>query len=176
MVGLDLVDTIDGKDQMPGPDFSEFQLLSKGNSFEDFREGQVFDHHWGRTLTESDTTLFATITHSFTPLYFNVEYARAQGHPSIVVQPLLLLATVVGLSVEDLSEGGGPFLGLNNAKFHRPVYPGDTITARSTVLSTRESQSRPNFGIVTWHTEAFNQRDELVLDYERSNLITKRGA
>ena len=160
---------------MPAPDFSEFRLLPKGNSFEDFSEGLVFDHHWGRTLSEADNTLFSTVTHAFTPLYFNVEYARANGHPSTVIQPLLLLATVVGLSVEDLSEGGGPFLGLNNAIFHRPVYPGDTVTARSTVVSTRESQSRPNFGIVTWHTEAFNQREELVLDYERSNLIGRKN-
>ena len=159
---------------MTKPDFSEFRPQSKGNRFEDFQVGQVFRHHWGRTLTESDNTLFATITHAYTPLYYNVEYARAHDHPNVVIHPLLVLTTVVGLSVEDLSEGGGPFLGLNDATFHRPVYPGDTITARSTVVSVRESQSRPAFGIVTWHTEAFNQRDELVVDYKRSNLIGKR--
>ena len=159
---------------MPAPDFTEFQLQSKANCFEGFPIGQVFNHHWGRTLTESDNTLFSTITHAFTPLYTNAEYARAHDHPSVVVHPLLVLMTVVGLSVEDLSEGGGPFLGLNDATFHCPVYPGDTITARSTVVSARESESRRNFGIVTWHTEGFNQRDELVVDYERSNLIGKR--
>ena len=159
---------------MTKPDFSEFQPQPKGNHFEDFQVGQVLHHHWGRTLTESDNTLFVTITHAFTPLYYNAEYARAHDHPGVLIHPLLVLTTVVGLSVEDLSEGGGPFLGLNNATFHRAVYPGDTITARSTVISARESGSRPNFGIVTWHTEAFNQRDELVVDYERSNLMVKK--
>ena len=160
---------------MASPDFSEFRLQSKGNRFEDFKVGQVLSHHWGRTLTESDNTLFTTITHAYTPLYFNAEYARAHGHPGVVVNPLLVLTTVVGLSVEDLSEGGGPFLGLNDATYHRPVYPGDTLTARSTVVATRESASRPQFGIVTWHTEGFNQRDELVVDYQRTNLIGKRN-
>ena len=149
---------------------------STGNRFEDFEVGQVLDHHWGRTLTESDNTLFSTITHAFTPLYYNSEYARSCGHPSVVIHPLLVLTTVVGLSVEDLSEGGGPFLGLNDATFHRPVYPNDTITARSTVVGARESGSRPDFGIVTWHTEGFNQRRELVVDYDRSNLIGKKEA
>ena len=101
--------------------------------------------------------------------------ARAHGHPGIVVDPLLVLCTAVGLSVEDLSEGGGPFLGLDGVEFHRPVYPGDTVTARSVVTSKRESDSRPQFGIVTWKTEAFNQKGEIVLSYRRTNLVAKRS-
>jgi itaconyl-CoA hydratase len=54
------------------------------------------------------------------------------------------------------------------------MYPGDTLTARSTVVSKRESQSRGNFGIVTWRTEGRNQRGELVISYERTNLVAKR--
>jgi acyl dehydratase len=80
---------------------------------------------------------------------------------------------VVGLSVEDLSEAGGAFLGMEDVTFHRPVYPGDTLTAASTVVDKRESSSRPNDGIVTWHTEAHNQRGEMVVDYRRTNLVTK---
>jgi len=161
---------------MPDPDFSTFPLKTKGNRYQDFEEGQVFEHHWGRTLTEADNALFATTTLRFTPLYFNAEYARAHGHDSVVVDPLLVLCTVVGLSVEDLSEGGGPFLGVNDVKFHQPVYPGDTITGRSTVVNCRESGSRPGFGIVTWKTEARNQNDETVLTYQRTNLVAKRLA
>ena len=91
------------------------------------------------------------------------------------MNPFLVLCTVVGLSVEDLSEAGGPFLGIDELTFHRPVYPGDTLTARSEVISARESASQPAFGIVTWHTEGFNQHGELVIDYKRSNLARKRG-
>jgi acyl dehydratase len=105
----------------------------------------------------------------------NAEYARAHGHPDVVVHPLLVLCTAVGLSVEDLSEAGGPFLGVNAVRFARPVYPGDTVTARSTVVSARESESRRGFGIVTWRTEAQNQRGEIVLGFERTNLVAKRG-
>ena len=48
------------------------------------------------------------------------------------------------------------------------------MTAGSTVVSVRESESRPGFGIVTWHTEGYNQRGELVVELNRSNLIAKR--
>lgn len=154
-----------------------FRLLRKGNSFEEFTPGRAFAHHWGRTLTEGDNTLFTTVTLAYNPLYFNSEYARAEGHPSVVINPMLVLCTVVGLSVEDLSEAGGPFLGVDVLTFHRPVYPGDTLTAHSTVVAARESDSRPEFGIVTWRTEGRNQRGEVVVDYRRSNLVAKaKGA
>jgi itaconyl-CoA hydratase len=160
---------------MVEPDFSQFKLMAKGHSFEDFHEGEVFEHHWGRTLNAGDNSIFTTVTMSHCPLYFNAEYARANGHADVVINPMLIACTVVGISVEDLSEAGGPFLGINGMEFHRPMYPGDTISARSTVLSKRESQSRGNFGIVTWRTEGRNQRGELVISYERTNLVAKRG-
>ena len=156
-------------------DPEQHQLIPKGRLFEEFEPGRTFDHHWGRTLNESDNTLFSTATLAYNPLYFNAEYAKAHGHPTSVINPFLVLCTVVGLSVEDLSEAGGPFLGIDELTFHLPAYPGDTLTARSRVVSARESGSRPGFGIVTWHTEGFNQRGELVVDYNRSNLARRRG-
>ncbi len=158
------------------PDFTTFELVPKGHRFEDFAPGQVFLHHWGRTLTDADQRLFCAATCVHVPLYWNAEYARALGHPQPPIHPLLLLCTAVGVSVEDLSEGGGPFLGVNDVTFHRPVYPGDTIAAQSSVRAKRESDSRPGFGIVTWRTEVHDQRGELVLSYERTNLVAKRSA
>jgi len=160
---------------MADPDFARFPLVPKGRQFEDFEVGEVLEHHWGRTLGEADATLFATLALRFTPLYFNREYARAHNHADIVIDPLLALCTVVGLSVEDLSEAGGPFLGVNAVEFHRPLYPGDTLNARSTVVSARSSEKRPQFGVVTWRTEGHNQNEELVLSYERTNLIRRQS-
>jgi acyl dehydratase len=154
-------------------DSASFTLLRKGRSFEEFEVGRRFKHHWGRTLTDGDNALFTTATLAYNPLYFNAEYARAEGHPGMVMNPMLVLCAVVGLSVEDLSEAGGPFLGIDELTFHRPVYAGDTLEAISTVIAARESDSRPEFGIVTWHTEGRNQRGELVVDYKRSNLAAK---
>ena len=107
------------------------RLVPKGNRYEDFEPGRVFKHHWGRTVTESESTLFSTLTLHFNPHYFNADYARAHGHPGIVVNPLLVFTTVFGLTVEDLSEGGGPFLGVNELTYHQPVYPGDSLRAES---------------------------------------------
>ena len=160
---------------MTGLDLSSFPVRRRGNAFDAFTPGRVFEHHWGRTITAGDNSIFTSVTHAYNPLYLNAERARAEGHPDVVVSPMLVLCAVVGLSVEDLSEGGGPFLGMSDVTFHRPVHPGDTLTARSTVVEARESASRPGTGVVTWHTEARNQRGELVVDYRRTNLVAKRS-
>lgn len=150
------------------------ELWPKGNRYEDMVEGRVFDHHWGRTITEGDNATFTTQTLSFCPLYFNEPYARSLGHPKTLVNPLLVFNTVFGMSVEDLSEGGGPFLGVDDCEFLVPVYVGDTLTARSTVTATRESKGQKGFGIVTWQTEGRNQNNAKVIEFRRTNLVRKR--
>ena len=149
--------------------------MPKGNRFEDMTPGRVFEHHWGRTLTEGDNAAFTTQTLSFCPLYFNAPYAQSMGHPACRSIPLLVFNTVFGLSVEDLSEGGGPFLGVDGCQFVQPVYPGDTLSARSTVENAKASNSQPKFGIVTWRTEGFNQRGEAVIEFRRTNLVRRRS-
>lgn len=149
-------------------------LKPKGNRFEDMTDGRVFEHHWGRTITSGDNAAFTTQTLSFCPLYFNEPYAKAHGHPTTVVNPLLVFNTVFGMSVEDLSEGGGPFLGVDECSFHQPVHVGDTLSARSRVISARESKGKAGFGIVTWHTEGHNQAGDRVIDFKRTNLVRRR--
>ena len=154
---------------------SRATLWPKGNLFEDFHVGQTFEHHWGRTITESDNTLFTTLTLSFNPLYFNRAYAKAHGHPDIVVNPQLVFNVVLGLSVEDCSEIGGPFLGVYDLTYDRPVYPGTTIVARSTTMEARLSDSNPANGIVTWRTEGFDEDGKRVVGFRRSNLVRRRN-
>jgi itaconyl-CoA hydratase len=145
----------------------------RGNAFENFELGQVFTHHWGRTLTTSDNTLFTALTLHYNPLYTNADYAKAQGYPDMVVCPLLVFNTIFGLSVEDLSEIGGPFLGVDKLTYHRPVIVGETVYAASKVIGIRETGSRPEYGIVTWHTSGYDPNGTLLVDFERANLVRK---
>lgn len=150
------------------------RLWPKGRLFEDFFVGQEFQHHWGRTIVESDTILFSTLTLSFNPLYFNREFALAHGHRDIVVNPQLVFNVVLGLSVQDCSEIGGPFLGVYDLTYDRAVYPGETIVSSSVTTETRLSGSDPRNGIVTWTTEGRDQNGERVVGFRRSNLVRRR--
>jgi acyl dehydratase len=48
---------------------SRARTWHRGNYYEDFAQDQTFIHHWGRTLTEADNTLFATLTLHYNPIY-----------------------------------------------------------------------------------------------------------
>jgi itaconyl-CoA hydratase len=150
-------------------------LRSKGHLFEDFEIGKTLHHHWGRTITEADTVLFSTLLLHFNPLYFNRDYARDHGHPDIVVNPHLLFNVVLGMSVEDCSEIGGPFLGVQNLVYERPIYPGTTVLARSVTVEKRVSKSDPTTGIVTWETEGVTSEDERLVSFRRSNMVKLRN-
>jgi itaconyl-CoA hydratase len=152
-------------------DLGKARRLVRGYRYADFTPGRRFDHAMRRTIDRSDSLLFSATTLSLCPLYFDAEAARADGHPDVVVNPYFVLALVVGLSVEDLSEHSEAFLGIGEAQFARDVYAGDTIRARSVVESRRESSSRPGFGIVAWQTTGFNQREEVVVTLSRANLF-----
>jgi len=148
-------------------------LWPKGRLFDDFHVGQVFDHHWGRTITESDAVNFAALTLAYNPLYFNRAYALDHGHPDLVICPQLLFNVVLGLSVEDCSEIGGPFLGVYELEYRRAVYPGTTVVARSETIEARLSDSNPENGIVTWRTEGFTPEGECLVSFRRSNLVAR---
>lgn len=149
-------------------------LLARGHRYEDFSDGHVFEHSQRKTVLESDNALFTTLTMHYNPLYLDRTRAAALGHRDIVVNPLLVFNLVFGLSVEDLSEGGGPFLGIEALEYGVVVYAGDTLRSRSKVISARLSNKHEQYGIVTWETEGFNQRDERVIIYRRSNLVKKK--
>jgi len=149
--------------------------IERGHFFEDFTVGHVFKHHWGRTINEGDNSLFTTVTMNFNPIYFNRPYARAMGYRDIVVNHMLVLNVVFGLSVEDLSERAIAHLGYEKLKFLDTVYPGDTLTSQSEVLEKRDT-SRPDRGVVKFRTTGFNQDGRKVLEYERPVLVRKRKA
>ncbi len=90
------------------------------------------------------------------------------------MSPLLVFSIVLGLSVEDLSESGGPFLGADAIDFKAPVFPGDTLFAASTVLSHRPSASRPEYGIVEWQTTGHNEHNSMVISFRRTSLVRRR--
>jgi acyl dehydratase len=56
-----------------------------------------------------------------------------------------------------------------------PVFEGDTIYSRSTVLDARLSKSRPEVGIVRVRTEGYNQDGDIVIQFERTVMVYRRG-
>ena len=78
-------------------------------------------------------------------------------------------------SVIDVSYNVFANLGWDEVRLPNPVFEGDTIYSRSTVLDKRESKSRPNLGVVTVATEGFNQEAVVVCTFKRTLMVYKRG-
>jgi len=64
--------------------------------------------------------------------------------------------------------------GWDEVRFPYPVYPGDTITITGECVERRESESRPDAGIVTSLLEVRNQSDVLCLTFKSTFLVAKR--
>ena len=99
---------------------------------------------------------------------------NSHEHKQPLVNGLLTISIVVGMSVADLSIDAVANLGYENIRHNAPVFHGDTIYAESKILDTRESQSKIDRGIVHLETCAYNQNEELVLTLQRSFLSRKR--
>jgi itaconyl-CoA hydratase len=79
------------------------------------------------------------------------------------------------MSVSDVSQKAIANLGWTDISMPAPVFNGDTIYAESEVLGKKESKSRPTQGIVTVETRAHKQDGSLVMRYQRTVLVPKRG-
>ncbi len=148
---------------------------SFGRYYEDFEVGDVYEHRPGRTITETDNTWFTLLTMNNHPLHFDAVYAAKSEFGRPLVNSTLTLAIVMGMSVSDVSQKAIGNLGWTEVRLTAPVFAGDTLYAESEVLAKRQSKSRPTQGIVTVATTGKKQDGTVVITYERTVLVPKRG-
>ena len=147
-----------------------------GLYYEQFSDGQVFEHPWTRTITESDNVLFSSMTMNPAKLHLDAAYSATTEFGQPIVNSLFTLGLMIGMSVNDTTYGTTVAnLGMDEVRFPKPVFHGDTLRVRTTVLSKRASKSRPGQGIIEFRHEALNQRDEIVASCRRSALMLGRG-
>jgi acyl dehydratase len=148
-----------------------------GLYYEEFSVGQEFAHPWTRTVTEMDNTLFSALTMNVQPLHIDAAFSAGTEFGQRLVNSIFTLGLIIGISVNDTTIGttvGN--LGFSETKFPKPVFHGDTLRARSKVLTMRESKSRPDVGIVEFEHTGWNQRDEMVVLCRRQAMMRKRPA
>jgi len=147
----------------------------QGRYFEDFEVGEVYEHPYGRTVTDADNVWFTNLTMNTNPVHFDYAFAAQTEFGRPLVNSAFTLALVTGMSVIDISENAFANLGWDKVRLPAPVFVGDTLYAESEVLEKRESRSRPNVGIVHFHTRGYKQDGIIVIEYERTVMVYKRG-
>jgi acyl dehydratase len=144
---------------------------------EQFEIGSVFEHEIRRTVTEADNVWFCAATFNPARIHIDAEYCATTEFGKPLVNSIFTLGLVIGLSVQETTFGTTiANLGMTDVTFPKPVFAGDTIRSRTTVLEKRDSQSRPGAGIVTFRHEGLNQRDEIVCRCTRQALMLRKPA
>ena len=147
----------------------------RGRCYEDFEVGDIYVHGLGRTITPTDNIWFTHLTLNTNPLHFDHHYAAGSEFGKPLLNSCFTIALVTGLSVPDVSQNAAANLGWDEVRLPAPVFEGDTIYARSEVLSKRESKSRPNVGIIEIRTEGFKQDGTVVITFRRTIMVYKRA-
>ena len=148
-----------------------------GKYYEELEVGATITHSRGRTITETDNVLFCALTMNDQPLHLNADFASQTQFGRRLVNGILTLGLVVGLTVSDLTAGTiVANLGYDKVVHPNPVFHGDTIYAETEVLSMRPSSSRPDRGIVRLKHIGRNQEGLAVVEVERTVMFLRRPA
>ncbi|MBL8510157.1 MAG: MaoC family dehydratase [Betaproteobacteria bacterium] len=145
----------------------------QGYFLEDYHPGQRFHHATPRTLSSGDVSLYIALTGARQPLYSAYTVAQKVGYPACPVDDLLVFHIAFGKTVPDISYNAIANLGYADVRFLRPVFVGDTLRTETEILGVKEN-SNGKTGVVTVHSEAFNQHNEAVLTWIRWVMIAKR--
>lgn len=146
----------------------------EGRFFEDFEVGDIYRSSMGRTITENDNIWFTLLTNNPNQIHFNTEYAKNTEFEQPLVNSLLTIAIVTGLTVQDVSQNGVN-LGWDEVRLPHPVFAGDTLYSETVVINKRESKSRPSQGIVAVKTRGLQQNGKTVIEFGRNILVWKKA-
>lgn len=163
----------DGRSRHDGGAASEGQrVIQRGLYFDELQLGTVYVHSPGRTLTETDNVLFTTMTMNTQALHLDAAFSASQPFGQRLVNSMFTLATLVGQSVGQLTQGTiiGQ-LGLSDVNFPHPLFHGDTLYTETEITGLRPSKSRPGQGIVTMKHTGRNQDGVVVAEASRTALM-----
>ena len=141
--------------------------------FEGFKVGDIYETR-AVTLTEGQMVDFS-MQYDPQPIHTDQEASKHGIHGSIISSGLQTLGLANRLWIELGLMGennlGGP--GLDNVRWPRPVFSGDTLRTVVEVVAARESKSKLDRGIVTFGFTTYNQKNEVVMTYECMDMIQR---
>ena len=149
-------------------------LTGTGNYFEDFAVGAKMRHARGSTMDEEESQLLTKLVMNSADAHYNEQKMQALPFGRRLVFGLITGSMVIGLATQDTAENALAELRLDQLKFRAPVFHGDTLTAYTQVLETRDAD-RDDAGIVRFKHWGLNQDDNVVFEGEREVLIKRRS-
>jgi acyl dehydratase len=149
-------------------------MSTKTYAFEDFWVGRVFE--FGGMLVKRDDIVRFAAEFDPQPFHLSEEAAEKSLFKKLSASGWHTCAMVMRMTCDayllDSTSLGSP--GLEKLKWIRPVFVGDTLHVRLTVLEARPMSSKPHVGLVRSAWEALNQHGEVVLEMEGYGMFGRR--
>ncbi|MEO9650853.1 MAG: MaoC family dehydratase [Roseobacter sp.] len=144
-----------------------------GRFFEDYAVGQVIDHAVPRTVKMGERALYHMLYPARHALYSSDQFAQGCGLPFSPLDDMIAFHVVFGKTVPDISLNAVANLGYAEGRWINPVWPGDTLRAKSEVIGVKQN-SNGKSGVVWVRTTGLNQHDEKIIEYVRWVMVRKR--
>ena len=147
---------------------------AKRYHWEDFPTGTV--REFGATVVDRDEVVEFARRYDPQPFHLDDDAARHSLFGRLCASGWHTAAMTMRMMCDeyllDSASLGSP--GLENIRWTKPVYPGDTLRVRMEVLETRPMASRPQVGLVRSTWTVLNQRDEAVMTMEGWAMFGRR--
>lgn len=150
------------------------QKTMNGKYFDDWIEGE----EWvtpTRTITETDVVMFAAMSGDYNELHTSAEVTRHNQFGQRIAHGLLGLSISHGLLFRTgyLDQTAIAFLGVDQWKFLAPIFFGDTIRVKFSVVEKKASKSKTDRGVITLYLEMLNQDDTVVQSGYKTIMIKR---
>lgn len=140
--------------------------------FEDYTIGTTRTTS-GRTITETDFVVHAGHTGDFFPHHMDAEFMKTQPFGQRIAHGTMVFAIGVGLTASQINPAAFSY-GYDRLRFVKPVFIGDTIRTKLSILRKEADPKRPHHGRVWELTEVYNQNSEVVLACEHIYVVQCR--
>jgi acyl dehydratase len=150
--------------------------LPRGLYFEEFTLGQTITTP-ARTITESDIVTFAGFSGDYNQIHTDAEFAKTTPFGQRIAHGILTLSVISGLAVQTGFMEGTiiAFREINEWKFSKPVFIGDTVHATLEITDTKPLR-RLGGGAITIKLNVLNQHKEVVMSGTWTALIASKPA
>lgn len=144
--------------------------------FEDLPVGARYETGQ-RTLTADAIKTFA-LEWDAQPFHVDEAAAKASHYGGLIASGFHTILTAFNLTLESsdwsASSMGSP--GMDEVRWIKPVYAGDTLRVQAEVVAARASRSKPDRGFVEIQNNILNQDDVLVSSYRGTHMLKRRQA
>lgn len=149
------------------------ELTSANSFFEDFEVGQRIRHARGTTIGEVENQLLTKLVMNSAEGHWNEDLMSRSPYKQRLVFGFITASMVIGLATQDTAENAVRESGLDNFRFKKPVFHGDTVYAYTEVLSKTPSVEAGQGGIVFRHW-GVNQHNDIVFEGDREVILKMR--